>query len=235
MRAALLAGLLCAAALPARADDKACERQITVTGRAEAARAPDFAEVTLGVEAKAPGPAAALDAASRAVDGVIALGRQLGVPASDIGTSAVTLEAASRPVTRPNGATTAEPDGYRATNTVTVRLADMERLGDLLRRALDVGANRIDAVGFGLNEPDRIQAELEIAAAKDARTRAAALAEAAGAKLGPLCSLSTGGGPQPLRMAAPARAKAASGRRVPISAGTIDTRADVTAAFAILP
>ncbi len=224
------------AGLPARAEDGPCARLISVVGRAEAARAPDFAEVTVGIETKAASAAAALDAASKAVAGVMALGGELGVPPGDIGTAAVSLEQSTRAVIHPSGASTSEPDGYRATNAVTVRLADMGRLGELLRRALDAGANRIDAVGFGLTEPAKLEAELQVAAAKDARARAASIAEAAGAKLGPLCSLTPGGGPQALRMAAPMAARAAKANpRVPLAAGTIQTSAEVTASFAVLP
>lgn len=235
MRAALVGVALLLVAAPARADD-ACDHTISVTGRAVSSRAPDFAEVTVGVETKAPNPAAALDAASKAVAGVVALGRDLGVPEADIGTSAVVLEAATRAVTRPNGTVESQADGYRAANAVTIRLADMGRLGDLLRRALDAGANRIDSVGFGLNEPEKVDAELQVAAAKDARARAAELAEAVGTKLGRLCSLSgsDSAAPPPMPMAAQARLKAqAPGRRVPIAAGTIESRSAVSASFAV--
>ncbi len=235
MRASLAALVLALAVLPARAEDELCARKITVVGRAQSVRAPDFAEITIGVETKAPGAAAALDAASKAVEGIVALGRELGVPAGDMGTSAVVLDAATRVVTRPNGTSSSEADGYRATNAVTVRLAEMGRLGDFLRRALEAGANRIDAIGFGLTDPDKVEADLQVAAAQDARTRASALAEAVGSKLGPLCSLSTVGAPQALRMAAPMAAKAAPGRRVPIAAGSISSGAEVSASFAVLP
>jgi hypothetical protein len=235
VRAALAGLALLLVAAPARADD-ACAHTIGVTGRAASARAPDFAAVTVGVETKAQSPAAALDAASKAVAGVVALGRELGVPEGDIGTSAVVLEAATRAVTRPNGTVESQPDGYRAANAVTIRLADMGRLGDLLRRALDAGANRIDSIGFGLNDPEKVDAELQVAAARDARARAAELAEAVGAKLGRLCSLSGSGSavPPPMPMAAQARMKApAPGRRVPLAAGAIESRSEVQASFAV--
>ncbi|TXN42640.1 SIMPL domain-containing protein [Methylobacterium sp. WL7] len=239
MRAGL-AGLLLLALLPARAhaDDDACKRRISVVGHAAEARAPDFAEVTVGIEARGATPAAALDAASKAVAGVSAQARALGVPPADIGTAAVTLQAGARSVTRPGGLVTEEPDGYRAGNTVTVRLADMDRLGDLLRQALDAGANRIDGVSFGLREPDKAEAALQIAAARDARTRAEALAEALGAKLGPVCALTTTGGavpPPPVFSRALAAPMAAKGRRVPIEAGTIQLSSEVSATFAVAP
>ncbi|MCJ2085940.1 SIMPL domain-containing protein [Methylobacterium sp. E-005] len=233
----VLAGALLIAALSAgaRADDSACTRQISVLARAAEARAPDFAEVTMGIEARAPNAAAALDAASKAVAGVSAQARALGVPATDIGTAAVSLQADTRSVARPGGLAE-EPDGYRASNLVSVRLADMDRLGDLLRQALDAGANRIDGVSFGLRDPDTLDAALQVAAARDARARAVALADALGVKLGPLCTLGpAGGAPYPMANRALAAPMAAKGRRVPIEAGTIQMSSEVAVTFAVAP
>ncbi|SEH26369.1 hypothetical protein SAMN02799636_00390 [Methylobacterium sp. 275MFSha3.1] len=237
MRAVLSGALLVLSlATAARADDAACKRHISVVGRASETRAPDFAEVTVGIEARGASAAAALDAASKAVAGVSAQARALGVPPADLGTAAVTLQTATRTVARPGGAVTEEPDGYRASNLVTVRLADMDRLGDLLRQALDSGANRIDGVSFGLRDPDKSEAALQVAATRDARSRAEALAEAVGAKLGPLCTLSTTAAGTPYRPAlemARAAPMAAKGRRVPLEAGTIPMSSEVSATFAV--
>ena len=226
---ALAAALLGGAA---HADDSApCARHVTVTGQASSAQAPDFAEIAVGIEAKGANPAAALDAASKAVAGISAIAREAGLSPAEIGTSAVSLQAATRPVNRPGGVTE-EPDGYVATNVVRLRLGDMARLGDLLRRTLESGANRIDGITFGLRDPEGTRAALQVAAAKDARTRAAALAEAVGAKLGGLCTLTAlDNGPAPYAMramAAPAKA-----RPVPIEAGTIESAASVQATFAL--
>ena len=236
MRAALAVALLALAlANPASAGDSDCARHISVVGRAAEAHVPDFAEVTVGIEARGATAAAALDAASKAVAGVSAQARGLGVPAADIGTAAVSLQAATRSVSRPGGPSE-EPDGYRASNLVSMRLADMDRLGDLLRQALDAGANRIDGVSFGLRDPDTVEGALQVAAARDAHARAAALAEALGVKLGPLCTLSpTAGGPYPLASRTLAAPMAAKGRRVPIEAGTIQVASEVSATFAVSP
>jgi hypothetical protein len=216
------------------AAEPACQRHVSVTGHASTARAPDFAEIAVGIEAKGATASAALDAASKAVAGLTAIAREAGVPAEDVGTAAVTLHPATRTVARPGGATE-EPDGYGASNVVRLRLAEMGRLGDLLRRMVETGANRIDGITFGLRDPDAVFAGLQTAAARDARTQAAALAEAVGAKLGPLCSLSAlGEEPPPLAMRAMA-APAAKGRPVPVEAGTIESTASVTAVFALEP
>ena len=225
--------LLLASAAPAAAEP-ACPRQVSVTGHASAAQAPDFAEIAVGVEARGATAPAALDAASKAVAGISAIAREAGIPPTEIGTAAVTLRPATRPVARPGGPSE-EPDGYVAGNVVRLRLGEMGRLGDVLRRMVETGANRIDGITFGLRDPEAAFASLQTAAARDARTRAAALAEAVGARLGPLCTLSASGGePAPLAMRAMA-APAAKGRPVPVEAGTIETSASVTAVFALEP
>ncbi|MCJ2012085.1 SIMPL domain-containing protein [Methylobacterium sp. J-076] len=217
------------------ADGAPCPRYVSVTGHAASTQAPDFAEVAVGVEAKGATAGAALDAASKAVAGIAALAREAGLPPADIGTAAVTLRPATRTVTRPGGGITEEPDGYAAGNVVRLRLSDMGRLGDLLRRTLDSGANRIDGITFGLRDPDGATAALQVAAARDARARAATLAEAVGAKLGPLCTLTAlEAGPAPFAMRAMAAA-APKARPVPVEAGTIEGAASVTAVFALDP
>lgn len=227
---------LCLLAAPVRADD-ACARQITVTGRAQATQAPDFATVTIGVEAKAANAAAALDASSKAVAGVVALAARLGVPSGDIGTAAVVLEQATRAVTRPDGTRQEQPDGYRAANRVSVQLADLGRLGDLLRQSLDTGANRIDSIAFGLKDPGAVESRLRLDAARDARSQAQALADAVGAKLGALCRLTVGHG-QPPETAQAFRFSGAprpDAKRVPIEAGMIASSAEATATFSVEP
>ena len=224
----------------ARAEDGAgtAEGRISVVGRARSEVAPDFASVEIGVEVRGATPAAALDGASTAAKALLALAAEFKVPDADLGTSAVTLQPVTRSVRQADGSFTEKPDGYRAANTVRVRLADMGRLGDLMRRALDGGANRIDGVGFGLRDPDAAESAVRSAAMKDARLQAERLAEAAGVTLGRVVSIqspATASSP-PIAFAAPAPMRAKrGGAPVPLVAGTIETAADVAATFAIAP
>ncbi|GJD35642.1 SIMPL domain-containing protein [Methylobacterium aerolatum] len=238
MKAPLLAGAVALMAVPAVADDAACPSRITVVGRAATAQAPDFAEIAVGIEAKGASASAALDAASKAAASVSTLAREANVPAADIGTAAVTLRPATRTVARPGGGMTEEPDGYVASNAVRLRLGDMTRLGDLLARMVQGGANRIDGITFGLRDPDGVTAKLQVEATRDARAKAAALAEAAGAKLGRLCTLSVLGAeptpPYPMGMRA-LTAAAPKARPVPVEAGAIESAASVTAVYALEP
>jgi len=222
----------CAEEAPTLADGR-----IHVVGRARAETAPDFAAVEIGIEAKGATPAAALDAASASARGLIALAETFKVPEADIGTTAVTLQPVTRSVRQPDGTVTERADGYRAANTVRLRLADMGRLGDLMRRALETGANRIDGVSFGLRDPDAAESAVRVAAMKDATAQAARLAEAAGITLGRVVSIrSPAGAPGYPVSPAPMAVRAKAGRTpVPLVAGTIETAAEVSATFAIAP
>ena len=244
MRRVRLAPLIALALLgsvgDARAEEKpgSGEGRIHVVGRAHAEVVPDFAAVEIGVEARGASPAVALDGASAAAKAILALAGEFKVPEADLGTSAVTLQPVTRSIRQADGSVAEKPDGYRAGNTVRLRLADMARLGELMRRALDGGANRIDGVGFGLRDPEAAEAAMRSAAMKDARAQAERLAEAAGVTLGRVVSIqspaSASAPPMALAAPAPMRAKR-GGAPVPLAAGTIETGADVAATFAIAP
>lgn len=240
MRHAGAATLLALALLGggAKAEERPTEGRISVVGRARAEVPPDFASVEIGVEAKGATPAAALDGASAAAKAILDLAAAFKVPEADLGTSAVTLQPATRSVRQPDGSFAEKPDGYRASNTVRVRLSDMGRLGELMRRALDGGANRIDGVGFGLRDPDAAENAVRSAAMKDARAQAERLADAAGVTLGRVLSIQSpaSGNSPPMAFAAPAPMRAKrGGPAVPLVAGTIETTADVSATYAIAP
>ncbi|MEN3210779.1 SIMPL domain-containing protein [Methylorubrum populi] len=237
MKCFALAGslLLLAVASPAAADDES--GRIRVIGRASQEVAPDFASVEIGVESRGATPAAALDAASQAAKGIVATAKELGVAEADIGTSAVTLQPRIKTVRLPDGTMGEREDGYTASNRVRVRLAEMGRLGELMRRTLDSGANRIQGISFGLRDPAAADAAVQVAAVKDAKAQAERIAEATGVKLGSVIAIDSppraeSPGPMPYGLAM--KAAAPRGRTaVPVEAGSIETSAEVDAVFAI--
>ncbi|GJE57805.1 MULTISPECIES: SIMPL domain-containing protein [Methylobacterium] len=225
--------------VPAFAGDDDTGGRISVIGRAQIETPPDFAAVEIGVQAKGATPAAALDAASNAARGIIATAKEIGVPEADIGTSSVTLQPVTRQIRGSDGTMTEKADGYAASNSVVVRLGDMPKLGELMRRALDAGSNRIHGVSFGLRNPASVQSSVQVAAMKDARAQAERLAEAAGVTVGPALSIVSPPrteASRPMPYAAMAKSAAPRGRNaVPVEAGTIETSAEVEAVFAIKP
>ncbi|KAB7787696.1 SIMPL domain-containing protein [Methylorubrum populi] len=237
MKCFALAGslLLLAVASPAAADDES--GRIRVIGRASQEVAPDFASVEIGVESRGATPAAALDAASQAAKGIVATAKEMGVAEADIGTSAVTLQPRIKNVRLPDGTMGEREDGYTASNRVRVRLAEMGKLGELMRRTLDSGANRIQGISFGLRDPAAADAAVQVAAVKDAKAQAERIAEATGVKLGSVISIDSPPrteSPRPMPYGLAMKAAAPRGRTaVPVEAGSIETSAEVDAVFAI--
>ncbi len=237
MKCFALAGslLLLAVASPAAADDES--GRIRVIGRASQEVAPDFASVEIGVESRGATPAAALDAASQAAKGIVATAKEMGVAEADIGTSAVTLQPRIKNVRLPDGTMGEREDGYTASNRVRVRLAEMGKLGDLMRRTLDSGANRIQGISFGLRDPAAADAAVQVAAVKDAKAQAERIAEATGVKLGSVIAIDSPPrteSPRPMPYGLAMKAAAPRGRTaVPVEAGSIETSAEVDAVFAI--
>ncbi|WP_375274207.1 SIMPL domain-containing protein [Methylorubrum thiocyanatum] len=237
MKCFALAGslLLLAVASPAAAHDES--GRIRVIGRASQEVAPDFASVEIGVESRGATPAAALDAASQAAKGIVATAKEMGVAEADIGTSAVTLQPRIKNVRLPDGTMGEREDGYTASNRVRVRLAEMGKLGDLMRRTLDSGANRIQGISFGLRDPAAADAAVQVAAVKDAKAQAERIAEATGVKLGSVIAIDSPPrteSPRPMPYGLAMKAAAPRGRTaVPVEAGSIETSAEVDAVFAI--
>ena len=221
---ALAAGPACAQAPPAEAG------RLTVLGHATIEVVPDFAAVSLGVGTKAATAASALAENSTAVARTIALARGLGIESRDIGTGTISLAQTFRTVRVPAG-TEQQPDGYAAQNVVTVKFADLGKLGEFLRQAVDGGANRIDGISFGLNDPGKADREANAAATRDALERAKTVADAANVGLGSVERILAP--PRAERTAPMARelramaAPAPHGRAVPVEAGTLSVSADV--------
>lgn len=195
--------------------------RLRVVGRGSVERPPDFATVEVGVDTQAPTPAAALDANSTAAGRVIEAAKAAGIAEVDVATAAVSLQ----PVTRTNR-DDAAITGYRALNTVSVRVRALDGLGAFLRRVVDGGANRLGGITFGLADPERAQGEAQAAAVRDARRQAEILADAAGVALGAVESIAppgeSGAAPPPYVLRA-ARPKVP----VPIAAGTVTVEADI--------
>lgn len=220
--------LLAACAAPAFGAEQT-ERRIVVSGDARTEAAADRASFSAGVQAEARDARAAMEAASTAMQQVLAALRAAGVAEGDMQTREISVDplwddgagGARQPAVR----------GYVAANLVAVRTSDVNRLGALIDAASAAGANRLMQVEFSLSDAAAQEAEARAAAVRDARAKAEQLAAAAGVALGPVISVSEqdgGGGPTPLF----ARAEAMSAAP-PVAAGTVGVEVRVDVVFAI--
>jgi uncharacterized protein YggE len=202
---------------------------LTVTGTATLNAVPDQAILSLGVTTTAATAAAAMAANSDAASAVIARLIAAKVADRDMQTTGLSVN----PNWGTNAAGTAqEIQGYTASTTLTVRITALETAGRLVDAAIADGANTLNGLSFGLADPRPVEDQARKAAVADALARAQILALAAGTHLGPIVSISEGGGgQQPM----PMLYKSAADSAVPLAAGEVGVSAEVTIVWQLLP
>lgn len=223
--AAALPAQPAAAARPFAPDSPAT---VTVTGEGSASAPPDLAVVGAGVEASAKTSQSALDAQNKAAAALLAAVRAQGVADRDIRTESVSLDA----VYDHTGGT-ARPTGYRATQSFSVKVREVTKVGAVVQAVTDATgeAGRIGFVAFDVSDPAPLQAGAREAAHADAHAKAEQYARLSGRRLGRLVSLSedTSSSPRPAPSAADTPGAGLGG--VPVAPGEIRATATVTAVY----
>lgn len=223
---ALAASLSLPFALPALAQD-AAPGLITVTGEGVVRAIPDQAVLMIGVTTQAETAAAALAANSTSVRAILAQLTAAGIAERDVQTSNLSI---NPNWTNYDGSSEAQISSYVASNQLEVRIRALDSLGAVVDAAISDGANTLNGLTFGVTDPKPLLNEARKAAVLDARARAEVLAEAVGAKLGRIVSLTDGGnysGPAPMF-----RADAASGAP-PVQGGEVGLTSTVSVTYEI--
>ena len=202
---------------------------LTVTGTAIVNAAPDQATLSLGVTTTGATAAAAMGANNDAASAVIARLIAAKVAERDMQTTGLSLN----PNWVMNAAGTAqEIQGYTASSTLTVRIDALDTAGAILDAAIADGANTLNGLTFGLTDPRPLEDDARKAAVADALARAQVLALAAGETLGPIVSITEGGGGQ---QTMPMLYKAAADSAVPLAVGEVGVSAEVTIVWQLKP
>jgi uncharacterized protein YggE len=224
---------LAAAALAAATPLAAAEPvpTLTVTAEASVDAAPDVANVSAGVVTQAPDAAAALAANSARMKEVVQALRSAGVEARDIQTSQLGLQ----PQYRYREGQAPLITGYQATNSVSVRLRDLARIGPVLDTLVKVGANSISGPSFMIDRPEPLLDRARSEAVKAARARADLIASAAGVEVVRVLSIREGAAfdPEPRPMMRAMAMESAPAPAPPVEAGETRLRAQVTVTFEI--
>ena len=212
---------------------------LTVIAMGQARGEPDQVTLQFGVTSEHPTADGALNQANTSVQGVLAKLDELGVPRSEVQTSAVNLmPIRDRPGQPPSPDGQPQADGpvhitaYRATNVLTVRLTDLSRVGAVIDNTVAAGANQIMGVQFGLGDPGALRVNALQDAVQDARTKAQAIAGPLGLHVGDVVDVQEVGDPgQPQPTAAYQPAVAST----PIEPGQMQIEAQVEVTFDISP
>ena len=199
---------------------------ITTRGLGTVTRAPDTVTIVLGVQTRGPSGKGALDANTAKATALINVLKSKGVAAADVQTSQLTVSPTSDPA---SGRIT----GYEVTNQITAKLHDIGAAGGLIDAAGEAAGDavRVQQLSFSIGDDSAARAQARADAVRQAQAHAKQLAEAAGATLGRVRSITevavnppTGvGGARAPQAAAP----------VPIEPGTQELTVAVEVVYAI--
>ena len=156
---------------------------IWVTGQGEVSVKPDIAVISLGIESEDDSVATARDRAAAAMNDVMATLSSNGIAEKDIQTQYFNIQQ----VRTWDRETEKEiVTGYRVTNTVTVTIRDIEKVGTIVDAVTDAGGDltRINGINFSIDEPDEYYEEARAEAMTDAKNKAEQLAKLANVDLG---------------------------------------------------
>jgi len=214
------------AAAMALAPARAAEKLVTVTGEATIAVAPDAAVIRIGVSSQDKTAREASEANAKQMTAVFAAIKDNGVADRDIQTSRLSLQ----PQYDPNKSGTARLTGFQASNQVTVKIRDIDKLPTVLDRAITAGANEMSGIEFVVSEQSKLLDQARDDAIADARRKAEVYTKAAGGKLGRVVSITEEGSAPPPRPMQALRAGA-----VPIAPGEQTLRAIVSLSYELTP
>jgi uncharacterized protein YggE len=195
---------------------------VVASGDATVSKKPDVASISAGVQSQQSTAAAAQsDLAAKAAK-LISRIKALGVTDKDLTTSGYWLG--------PNYSQGSQTiSGYRAVEQLQFKWHNVDTVGKALDAVVQEGDATNISVGFGLADPKVAQAEARSLAIGDARTKAQAMASAAGVKLGPVVRVSDLSSysryPSPMMYASGAALKDSS--QIPVGELTVQVSVEV--------
>jgi uncharacterized protein YggE len=216
--------------VPALAQTQEMPRpQVTVPGEATLAVAPDTARLQAGVISEGRTAREASEANKKTMAAVMAAITSAGIAEKDIQTSRYSIQ----PIYDQGRPVPGAFKGFQASNNVTVKIRDLDKIGDIIDQTVAAGANSMGGVEFLVAEPSKMLDAARAEAVADARRKAEILAEAAGVKLGSALTIteqSSGFQYPQLYM----RAAGVQAGETPVAAGEMTLRAAVTVSFELL-
>jgi uncharacterized protein YggE len=223
---AAIAAVMAMCATPLSAEEKtSMDRTVTVSASGTVSAEPDEATISSGVTAEAKTAREALTKNSEAMKKVIAELKTQGIEAKDIQTTQFNVE----PVyVYPKEGQPPVVTGYRVTNSVSVRVRNLDKLGGVLDQLVTVGANQVGGISFDVSKAETLKDDARKEAMANALRRAKLLATASGADVGDVMQISEEvnfQSPQPVVFA---RKMAMSAEAAPVERGSQQLEARVT-------
>jgi uncharacterized protein len=204
---------------------------ISVSGEGKVTASPDIAELTFGVSTGRRATAKdAMAMLERDMNAIFDAATEAGIAKEDIKTEQLSMNPSYDWTT--NGQVLR---GFEASQSLRVKVRDLDKVGDVLSAATAAGANQVGGVTFTIDDPNALQEEARTEAIADAKKKAEALADSLGLNIKRITSYTenTGGWSPPIMYRAEEMAMdgAANQKAVPVPGGTQDVVINATITY----
>lgn len=212
------------------ATDTPPQHTISVSGTGRVLIKPDVADISLGVHVERGKAKESEIAAAELMTRIIAALKAAGVADADIQTANLSLQP-----TFDYSSSKQFITGYATDNVVSIIVRDLSKVGETVDAAVDAGATQVNGISFRVNDQSKIEAQAREAAMKDAKSKADALASAAGVNIIGVASISEVSLPWPtpypyaMSGGAPAEDRAVT----PVEPGKVALEVTVTVTYLI--
>ncbi len=183
-------------------DDNPAPR-ILVTGEGSVDVAPDMAVLVLSVMREAPTAREALTANSTAMGKVLNAMAGLGIAKRDLQTANFDIQPRyTYPQPGKDASNAPRLVGYTVRNSLTVRVRDIAKVGEVLDTSVTLGVNEGGSILFTNDDPSAAITQARVKAVQAALAKAKTLADTAGVKTGRVLEISEQDyNPRPMAMA----------------------------------
>jgi uncharacterized protein YggE len=205
---------------------------ISVSGEGKSAATPDIAMLSFGIQIQRQTTAKeAMDKLGKGMQAILDAVEKAGVDKKDITTQGLSLNPA---YDWNNGQQIMR--GFDASQTLMVKVRDLDKTSDVLAAATNAGANSAGGVQFTVDDPEKARAEAREKAIEQAQAKAKVLAAQLHMHLGKLKNFSEGGGVVPPIMygrggAMALESKAMDVAPTPLPAGEQEVNVQVTMTY----
>ena len=205
---------------------------ILVSGSGVASAEPDLALINLGVQVLSPSVGEALNTANSSLESILQVLANYDVDENDTQTRYFNIN------TQYDYSNDGAPEvtGYQVTNELSVRVRNLDTLGELITDVVEAGGNpvRVNGISFAIEDTSALEDEALAQAIADAKARAERMAELSGVTLGNLVSVSqAGGGASPALPAAFAAESMARSAPTAIRTGDLEITINIQALYTI--
>lgn len=155
--------------------------RFSVTGTGTVYAKADIAQLTVGLKTEVKATAAqATEESTQKMNDIIGELKKLNVEAKDIQTTDYRLS----PVYNWTQDRGQQLQGYEVSQNVTVKIRDLEKIGDIIAKTTEKGANQIGNINFTIDDEYELKNQARQLAIEKAKEKAEMIAKESGLKLG---------------------------------------------------